>query len=179
MRRGRFRRRIHLKWRRVPRRWGARCRRRLRRPSSGSRDGARSRFRLRSGASRGDLPPAVALALEPKVERVISLELGDVVGADAGRLRQADRKHRHDPPHSAEGVRSGKRNGERQTDGFARRPFTSRCPKFFSARWIRRMHRKSEFAVQESARAVRAAAGAWRPGTSTRPFPRSRRRFCR
>src|SRR5213075_1032812 len=32
-----------------------------------------------SPASGRDLPPAVALALEPKIERVISLELGDVV----------------------------------------------------------------------------------------------------
>src|SRR5438067_3148126 len=34
-----------------------------------------------SPASGRDLPPAVALALEPKIERVISLELGDVVAA--------------------------------------------------------------------------------------------------
>src|SRR5256714_12340776 len=34
-----------------------------------------------SPTSGRDLPPAVALALEPRVERVISLELGDVVAA--------------------------------------------------------------------------------------------------
>jgi predicted regulator of Ras-like GTPase activity (Roadblock/LC7/MglB family) len=34
-----------------------------------------------SPTSTRDLPPAVALALEPKVERVISLDLADVVGA--------------------------------------------------------------------------------------------------
>ena len=33
-----------------------------------------------SAARTSDLPPAIALALEPKVERAISLQLGDVVG---------------------------------------------------------------------------------------------------
>ena len=48
------------------------------------------------GPPQRDLPPAVALALEPRVERVISLDLADVVAANAGRLHQADRKHRWD-----------------------------------------------------------------------------------
>src|SRR3954467_9926801 len=42
--------------------------------TNGNKNGGRNSY-----ANGRDLPPAVALALEPKVERAISLELGDVV----------------------------------------------------------------------------------------------------
>ena len=67
-----------------------------------------------------DLPPAVALALEPRVERVISLDLADIaaqIPADYIKpIESIDGTRRI----LAEGVRGGKRNGERETGRFAR-----------------------------------------------------------
>src|SRR5437868_15391411 len=47
-------------------------------PSAGTAPGRTISFSPAMNVVR-DLPPAVALALEPQVERVISLQLGDVV----------------------------------------------------------------------------------------------------
>ena len=147
-----------------------------------SRSAAAIRARFHSGPRQPrqrDLPPAVALALEPKVERVISLELGRRCRANARAVMSSRSRDRREPPDSAEGLRGRERDGQWQTVRFARDHLSSRCRKFSCARSRLRIRAQVQLAVRESARAIYAACKCAPIRSGTRPCRRSRLRSCR
>ena len=105
-------------------------------------DAARDFVRAKTASCARDLPPAVALALEPRVERAISLDLADVLDQIARRHDRNRLRASIHPPRLAQGIGGGKRMATGKPS-VSLATIYQRCRRFFSSRSRRATRRRS------------------------------------